>query len=111
MKENDLSVVDVCEKGQRLFKFSSYGIVVGICGIGLAILIGFISVGTGADFISPFIFYIAPEYSIAYFFVLIDYFLLLWGIISPPLYLFSILTISLGNIWLKTNEICRNLKK
>ena len=86
------------QKGQNIYVFAKLGMFFGICSILLALIIGILSVSLGADFFSPFIFYVAEEYAFAYLFVVVDYLALLWGLASIPMYFAGLNIFALGRI-------------
>ena len=86
------------EKGQNIYKISKMGMFAGILAIILAVIIGLLSIALGARFISPFIFEVADEYAFAYFFVVVDYIALLWGLVSIPMYFTGLNIFGLGRI-------------
>ena len=86
------------QKGQNIYKFAKLGMFAGICSIALALIIGLISISLDGTFIMPFIFCVADEYSFAYFFVVVDYLSLLWGIASIPMYFAGLNIFALGRI-------------
>ena len=93
------------QKGQNIYKLSKLGMFVGVCAIVLAIIIGIISIATGADFVSPFIFDIDDDYAFAYPFVVLDYLALLWGLASIPMYFQGLNIFALGRIAHNTEKI------
>ena len=86
------------QKGQSIYKLSKLGMFAGVCAIALMVIIGLISVATGAEFISPFIFDIASSYAFAYPFVIVDYLALIWGLASIPMYFAGLNIFALGRI-------------
>ena len=86
------------KKGQSLYIFSKIGMFCGLCAIALTILIGLIALATGADFIEPFIFEIDEEFAFAYFFVIIDYLAVLYGLVGLPIYFYSLNIFALGKV-------------
>lgn len=84
--------------GQNIYKFAKLGMIAGLCAIALMFIIGLISVGTGAYFISPFIFEIADIFAFAYPFVIVDYLALIWGLASIPMYFVGLKIFALGRI-------------
>ena len=86
------------QKGQSISILSKFGMFAGVCAIALMVIIGLISVATGADFFSPFIFDIHRSYAFAYPFVIMDYLALVWGLASVPMYFAGLNIFALGRI-------------
>jgi len=90
-------------KGQKLHRLSKIGMLIGLCGIALVVIIGLISVATGADFNKPLIFD-AEGYEFSYAFVVIAYLALVLGVISIPVYFRSFELYALGRIAVNTEK-------
>ena len=101
---SEITSEKVEQKGQKLYKMGKSFMVIGLYAVALFVLIGLISIETGASFIDPFIFYVADGYKFAYLFVVITYVGLLLGIAGPFLYTRGITLYALGRIAVNTEK-------
>ena len=90
--------------GQAFYIFGKIGMFSGVCGIALTILMGLISLATGADFLSPMIFDISYEYAFAYPFVALAYSGLYCGVLGIPSYFYGLHLFGLGRIAVNTEK-------
>lgn len=100
----DLTSKKVEEKGQNLYKNSKLLMFIGLCGIGLAIIMGLISLILGGEFFYPFIFEISG-YEFAIIFIIADYIALLCGIIGIGWYHYSLNLFAIGRIAANTENL------
>ena len=101
----DLTSKKVEEKGQNLYKNSKLLMFIGLCGIGLAIIMGLISLMLDGEFISPFIFDFSQDFAFAIVFVIADYIALLCGIIGIGWYHYSLNLFAIGRIASNTENL------
>ncbi len=91
-------------KGQAFYLVGKLGMLIGAIGIALTVLIGIISLATGAKFFSPMIFDIDSSYAFAYPFVIIAYLAIAFGIIGVPFYFYGLQLFGLGRIAVNTEK-------
>ena len=101
---SELTPEKVEAKGQKLHRLSKIGMLIGLCGIALFVIIGLISIATGASFIAPMIFHVYHGYEFSYFFVVIDYLALILGIVGCSVYFRSLELYALGKIAVNTEK-------
>ena len=92
------------EIGQTLYLLGKSTMLCGVIGIALTVLMGIVSLATGASFFDPMIFNIASSYAFAYPFVIIAYLAIACGIIGVPLYLSGLQLFGLGRIAVNTEK-------
>lgn len=71
---------------------------IGVCGIGLLLLVGIICVAMGGDFIDPMIFKLKSRYAFAYIFVVLSYLGIIAGISGISIYFHGLNLFALGRI-------------
>lgn len=91
-------------KGQTFYLVGKFGMLCGVGGIALTVLIGIISLATGAGFFTPMIFNISSSYAFAYPFVIIAYLALAFGIFGVPFYFYGLQLFGLGRIAVNTEK-------
>ena len=91
-------------QGQTFYLVGKVGIFCGVCAIVLIVLMGFISLATGADFLSPMIFDIDDAYAFAYPFVVLAYIGFLFGVLGVYFYFYGLHLFGLGRIAVNTEK-------
>ena len=90
--------------GQAFYIFGKIGMFSGVCGIALTILMGLISVATGADFFSPMIYDISMDYAFAFPFIWLADLGLLLGVLGVPSYFYGLHLFGHGRIAVNTEK-------
>ena len=81
--------------------------ILGLCGLGLSLLIGLISVSLGAEFYTPFIYDLGTDYFFASPFIMAAELCILYGILSIPMYFIGLNIFVLGRIAVNTEKETR----